>query len=131
MLRGFEMPATWFSERMRPFPSGSSSNTRTGVGGGCTESSMEERVATEAEDRILGRRRAQVLEKLIGDAPPFVRVRDQLSRLSESEATVLISGETGTGKELMARALHYLSSKAGFPFVAVNCAALPDTLLED
>ena len=59
------------------------------------------------------------------------RVRDQLSRLSESEATVLIAGETGTGKELTARALHYLSSRAGFPFVAVNCAALPDTLLED
>lgn len=92
---------------------------------------MEERVASEAEDQILSRRRAQVLTKLIGDAPPFVRVREQLNRLSESDATVLISGETGTGKELMARALHYLSSKAGFPFVAVNCAALPDTLLED
>jgi two-component system, NtrC family, response regulator GlrR len=90
----------------------------------------EERVATGADDRIL-RRRAQVLDKLIGEAPAFVRVRDQLNRLSESEATVLISGETGTGKELMARALHYLSFKAGFPFVAVNCAALPDTLLED
>ena len=74
--------------------------------------------------------RTHVLNKLIGEAPSFVRVRDQLSRLSESDATVLISGETGTGKELMARAVHYLSSKAGFPFVAVNCAALPDTLLE-
>ena len=84
-----------------------------------------------ADDLFLRRRRAQVLEKLIGEAPAFVQVRQQLARLSESEATVLIAGETGTGKELMARALHYLSSKAGFPFVAVNCAALPDTLLED
>jgi len=92
---------------------------------------MEERVAAAAEDQTLSRRPAQVLSKLIGDAPTFLRVRDQLSRLSESEATVLVSGETGTGKELMARALHYLSSKAGFPFVAVNCAALPDTLIED
>jgi two-component system, NtrC family, response regulator GlrR len=100
--------------------------------GVCAESNMaEESVATGADDRILRRRRAQVLDKLIGEAPSFIRVREQLSRLSESEATVLISGETGTGKELMARALHYLSSKAGFPFVAVNCAALPDTLLED
>jgi transcriptional regulator with PAS, ATPase and Fis domain len=74
--------------------------------------------------------RTHVLAKLIGDAPSFARVRDQLIRLSESDATVLISGETGTGKELMARAVHYLSSKAGFPFVAVNCAALPDALLE-
>src|SRR5688572_20974214 len=87
--------------------------------------------AMGSNDREQGPRRAQVLDKLIGDAPSFVQVRDQLSRLSESEATVLIAGETGTGKELTARALHYLSSRAGFPFVAVNCAALPDTLLED
>ena len=87
--------------------------------------------AMGSNDRVQGPRRVQVLNKLIGDSPAFVQVRDQLSRLSESEATVLIAGETGTGKELTARALHYLSSRAGFPFVAVNCAALPDTLLED
>ena len=86
--------------------------------------------AMGSNDRVQGPRRVQVLNKLIGDSPAFVHVRDQLSRLSESEATVLIAGETGTGKELTARALHYLSSRAGFPFVAVNCAALPDTLLE-
>ena len=91
----------------------------------------EDSLANGTEDAVLRRRRAQVLDKLIGEAEPFVQIRDQLSRLSESEATVLISGETGTGKELTARALHYLSSKGGFPFVAVNCAALPDTLLED
>jgi two-component system, NtrC family, response regulator GlrR len=78
-----------------------------------------------------GPRRAQILDRLIGEAPLFVQARQHLSRLSEAEATVLIAGETGTGKELMARALHYLSPKAGFPFVAVHCAALPDTLLED
>ena len=91
----------------------------------------EDSPAIGTDDAMLRRRRAQVLDKLIGEAEPFVQIRDQLSRLSESEATVLISGETGTGKELTARALHYLSSKGGFPFVAVNCAALPDTLLED
>jgi DNA-binding NtrC family response regulator len=91
----------------------------------------EDSLAVGTEDALLRRRRTQVLDKLIGDATPFVQIRDQLSRLSESEATVLISGETGTGKELTARALHYLSSKGGFPFVPVNCAALPDTLLED
>ena len=91
----------------------------------------EDSLGMGADDLTLRRRRAQILDKLIGEAPPFVHARQQLSRLSESEATVLIAGETGTGKELMARALHYLSSKAGFPFIAVNCAALPDTLLED
>jgi DNA-binding NtrC family response regulator len=92
---------------------------------------MAEESPIGADDAMLRRRRAQVLDKLIGEAEPFVHIREQLGRLSDSEATVLISGETGTGKELTARALHYLSSKAGFPFVAVNCAALPDTLLED
>src|SRR5262249_45943899 len=48
-----------------------------------------------------------------------------------SDATVLVLGETGTGKELVARAIHYLSSRAAFPFIPVNCGALPDTLLED
>ena len=90
----------------------------------------EDSLAIGADNVTLGRRRAQILEKLIGEAPPFVQARQQLSRLSESEAPVLIAGETGTGKELIARALHYLSPNAGFPFVSVHCAALPDTLLE-
>src|SRR5687767_10985954 len=99
---------------------GSTSERRTAAAGACAESLMAEH----------NQQRTHVLAKLIGDAPSFARVRDQLIRLSESDATVLISGETGTGKELMARAVHYLSSQAGFPFVAVNCAALPDALLE-
>ena len=74
---------------------------------------------------------ARVLGKLVGEAPAFLAVRDRIPRLADSDATVLIAGETGTGKELVARALHYLSARAGHPFVAVNCAALPDTLLED
>ena len=56
---------------------------------------------------------------------------EQLPAIAASEATVLIIGETGTGKELTARALHYLSNRASFPFVPVNCGALSDTLFED
>src|SRR6202035_452104 len=54
-----------------------------------------------------------------------------LPRIARSDAAVLVEGETGTGKELVARVLHYLGPRAEFPFVPVNCGALPDTLLED
>ncbi len=73
----------------------------------------------------------QALAKLIGQAPAFRRAIAQITTIAQSDATVLISGETGTGKELVARAIHYLSPRAAFPFIAVNCGALPDTLLED
>ena len=60
----------------------------------------------------------------------MLRIFDTLRTVAESDSTVLIEGETGTGKELIARALHSLSHRDGKPFVAVNCGALPDTLLE-
>ncbi|MDO9541622.1 MAG: sigma 54-interacting transcriptional regulator, partial [Kiritimatiellia bacterium] len=58
------------------------------------------------------------------------RIFDVLPQIASSESTVLIQGETGTGKELLARAIHSLSPRAKGPFIAVNCGALPDTLLE-
>jgi len=73
-------------------------------------------------------RDAQGLAKLIGEAPAFLKAIRQLPNVAKSEATVLI---TGTGKELVARAIHYSSTRTAFPFVPVNCGSLPDTLLED
>ena len=58
------------------------------------------------------------------------RLFEVLPRIADSESTILIQGETGTGKELVARAIHGLSARRDGPFVAVNCGALPDTLLE-
>jgi DNA-binding NtrC family response regulator len=68
---------------------------------------------------------------LIGRSPAFLHAMACLRRLLPSEAPVLIQGETGTGKELAARALHYLGPRANGPFVPVNCAALPDHLVEN
>jgi two-component system response regulator GlrR len=75
--------------------------------------------------------RDQVISKLVGRAPSLLRMIEQIPAVAASDAPVLIAGETGTGKELVARAIHYLSPRAESPFVAVNCGALPDTLLED
>ena len=58
------------------------------------------------------------------------QMMERLNTIAASDASVLLLGETGTGKELVARALHDRSSRHGKPFVAVNCAAFPDTLLE-
>jgi transcriptional regulator with GAF, ATPase, and Fis domain len=70
-------------------------------------------------------------ETLIGKSRCFLQVKSKIPLLSRSKSTVLISGETGTGKELFARALHYSGERKGKPFVPVNCAALPDHLVEN
>lgn len=67
---------------------------------------------------------------LIGDSPAMVRLRAAVSQLAAADVDVLIEGETGTGKELVARLLHRLGPRAGRPFVAVNCGALPDEVAE-
>jgi two-component system, NtrC family, response regulator HydG len=71
------------------------------------------------------------LEALIGESDGMRRVRDLVLRAAAAPGTVLITGETGTGKELVARALHAESSRAARPYVALNCAALTDSLLEN
>ena len=69
--------------------------------------------------------------KLIGGAPAFLDVLRQISEIADIQAPVLIEGETGTGKELVARALHYSSPRAAMPFIPVNCGALPESLIEN
>lgn len=67
---------------------------------------------------------------LIGESPAFREVVRLVDRMSACEAPVLIEGETGTGKELVARAIHYQSPRKDRPFIPVNCGALPDSLVE-
>lgn len=68
----------------------------------------------------------QALSELVGDSPAMQRIKEQIRNLGPSDASVLITGETGVGKEIVARALHRASMRANEPFLDVNCAALPD-----
>jgi len=69
-------------------------------------------------------------EEIVGQSPSLTRVLEQVKTVAPSEATVLILGETGTGKELIARAIHKLSNRTSSTFVKINCAAIPTGLLE-
>lgn len=67
---------------------------------------------------------------LVGDSEPMKTVKQMISRIAPSNSWVLITGENGTGKELVAQNIHYLSPRAGKPFIEVNCAAIPGELIE-
>jgi two-component system response regulator AtoC len=69
-------------------------------------------------------------DEIIGASAPMKRVYELIERISDLESSVLVTGESGTGKELVARSLHNRSPRSKGPFVAVNCAAMPETLLE-
>ena len=96
------------------------------------------RVAAIGERRGLQRQlaaaRAQLAgsaaTEIVGESPGIRRLLDRVETVAGSDAAMLITGETGTGKELVARRIHTLSTRSAGPFVAVNCAAFPDTLLE-
>jgi formate hydrogenlyase transcriptional activator len=74
--------------------------------------------------------RPRKFERLVGNSPALETVLDAVKRVAPTSSTVLIQGETGTGKELIARAIHNISPRCGRPFVKLNCAAIPLDLLE-
>ena len=80
--------------------------------------------------RLIERRRLQQRTGILGESPPIQEVLVKIEQMAPVTSTVLIEGESGTGKELVARGIHELSPRRGRAFIAVNCAALPETLLE-
>ena len=93
---------------------------------------FRERLVLRGEVERLRERidRSWGLAAIVGTSRPMEIVRHMIRRVADANATVLIRGETGTGKELVARALHEMSGRRNEPFVAVNCSALPGTLIE-
>jgi DNA-binding NtrC family response regulator len=70
------------------------------------------------------------LDRIIATSPKMVELLDKVTRIADTTASVLLTGESGTGKDLIARALHFQSRRGAAPFIPINCAALPDNLLE-
>src|SRR5579864_3371977 len=91
-----------------------------------------ERLETMREVKALRRqlREHGTFGSLIGNSPEMRKIYQNIEQASPTGASVLITGESGTGKELIAQTVHQLSPRASFPFVAINCAAIPETLLE-
>ena len=83
-----------------------------------------------AESTIVVGPKADPAERIVGSSPTMIQIFKTIGRVARTPATVLVTGETGTGKELMAEAIHTASDRRGGPLIKVNCAALPETLLE-
>jgi DNA-binding NtrC family response regulator len=80
--------------------------------------------------RLIERRQLQERTGILGESPAIHEVLVKIEQMASVSSTVLVEGESGTGKELVAQAIHQLSPRRGKPFIAVNCAALPESLLE-
>ncbi|MGB7062015.1 MAG: sigma-54 dependent transcriptional regulator [Candidatus Zixiibacteriota bacterium] len=96
-------------------------------------------VSKSLEQRKIARENVQLkkelkvrsdFDSLVGNSPEMAKLKKMAERIARSDSTVLIEGESGTGKELIARAMHFRSPRSDKPFVTINCAALPENLLE-
>lgn len=111
-------------------------STGTGAAEGTVFTFQESRAVERLDRTLRSRQRPQQfsaryrLEDLVGESLAMERVRTLIRRYAKSDATVLVLGESGTGKEMVAQGMHQLSARRDFPFVAINCGAFPEALLE-
>jgi PAS domain S-box-containing protein len=130
-LRGGDGSYRWFLARFNPLCDEQGHATRWYVA--CAD--IEDRKRTEQrlqEENVALREeidKASMFEQIVGASPALTAVLSRVSRVARSDSTVLITGETGTGKELVARAIHRRSGRSSKAFVAVNCAAIPRDLI--
>jgi PAS domain S-box-containing protein len=121
----------WFLFRFNPLRDGDGHVTRWYV----TNADIEDRKKAEErlkEENVALREeidRASMFEEIVGTSRPLKSVLSRIAKVAPTDSTVLITGETGTGKELIARAVHKRSQRFGRPFVSVNCAAIPRDLV--
>jgi PAS domain S-box-containing protein len=130
-IRGSDGTYRWFLARYKPLCDNQGQPTRWYVA--CTD--IEDRKRTEErlqEENVALREeidKTSMFEEIVGTSPALTSVLSRVSKVARSDSTVLITGETGTGKELVARAIHRGSGRSSKAFVAVNCAAIPRELI--
>jgi len=130
-LRGADGSYRWFLARYNPLHDGKGQVKRWYVA--CTDIDDRKRTEEKLQQENVALReeldKASMFEEIVGTSRSLKTVLSRVAKVAPTDSTVLITGETGTGKELIARAVHKRSQRSGGPFVSVNCAALPPTLV--
>jgi formate hydrogenlyase transcriptional activator len=130
-LRGGDGSHRWFLARYNPVRDDEGQIIRWYVA--CTDIDDRKRAEERLQQENVALReeidQASMFEEIVGASPALTAVLSRVSRVARTDSTVLITGETGTGKELVARAVHRRSARGGRPFVGVNCAAVPRDLI--
>ena len=130
-LRKCDGAYRWFLARYNPLRDGAGQITRWYVSGTDIEDRKQTEERLQNENVALREEidKASMFEEIVGTSPALKSVLSRISKVAPSDSTVLITGETGTGKELVARAIHRRSDRASRAFVSVNCAAIPRDLI--
>src|SRR6202035_3893905 len=130
-VQGADGNYRWFLLRHNPVRDDKGQVMRWDVA--CTDIDDRKRAEQKLQQENVALReeidKASMFEEIVGTSRPLKAVLSRIAKVAPTDSTVLITGETGTGKELIARAVHKRSQRSGGPFISVNCAALPPTLV--